>query len=189
MDNDADEFIHYIVDGGTRMDALVNDLLEYSRITSQMKPIEPTDMNAVVRDALHFLAISIHENKAKIHIDMLPVVSVDRLQMTLLFQNLLSNALKFRGGDAPEITISAVRQNEDWVFSVKDNGIGIESDYSEKIFQIFQRLHTREQYPGTGIGLAICRRIVERHDGRIWVESVEGKGSTFFFTIPGEKNG
>ncbi len=188
LGQDADEFIQYIVEGGTRMDSLVNDLLEYSRVTSRTKPFEPTDMTAVVGEALHDLMISIRESKAKIHIDLLPIVSVDRRQAVQVIGNLVSNAIKFRGGDAPEIAIGAMKHGEEWVFSVKDNGIGIEPEYYTKIFQIFQRLHTREQYPGTGIGLALCRRIVERHGGRIWVESTVGKGSTFFFTIPAERN-
>jgi signal transduction histidine kinase len=117
---------------------------------------------------------------------MLPKVSVDRSQMTQVFQNLISNAIKFRGGHRPEIHIGAVRDTNEWVFSVKDNGIGIDPEYTEKIFEIFQRLHIRSEYEGTGIGLAICRRIIERHGGRIWVESEEGKGSVFYFTIPAD---
>ncbi len=187
LDSDADEFIHYIVEGGTRMDALVNDLLEYSRITSHAKPFEPTDMNAVVRDVIRDLSVAVKESGAKIDVDILPKVSVDRLQLMQVFQNLVANAVKFRSGNAPEITIGAVREKEAWVFSVKDNGIGIDPEFSEKIFEIFQRLHSRSDYPGTGIGLAICRRIIERHGGRIWVESKGGEGSTFYFTIPADR--
>ena len=184
LDPDADEFIHYIVDGGIRMDALVNDLLEFSRITSRAKPFEPTDMNAVVGDALRNLSVAIQESGVAVQSDVLPTVSVDRSQMVQVFQNLIANAIKFRGKNHPEIRIGATRQGDEWVFSVSDNGIGIDPAYWDKIFEIFKRLHTREEYPGTGIGLAICRRIVERHGGRIWVESEEGKGSTFFFSLP-----
>lgn len=184
LDPDADEFIHYIVDGGTRMDALVNDLLEFSRITSRAKPFEPTDMNAVVGDALRNLSIATQESGVAIQSDVLPIVSVDRSQMVQVYQNLIANAIKFRGKNHPDIHIGAIRQLDEWVFSVSDNGIGIDPEYWDKIFEIFKRLHTREEYPGTGIGLAICRRIIERHGGRIWVESEEGKGSTFFFSLP-----
>lgn len=184
MGVDADEFIDYIVDGGIRMDALVNDLLEFSRITSKAKPFEPTEMNTVVDEALRNLSFAIRESGVKIQSDTLPSVSVDRSQMVQVYQNLISNAIKFRAEHYPEIHIGAIRRGDEWVFSVSDNGIGIDPAYWERIFEIFKRLHTREQYPGTGIGLAICRRIVERHGGRIWVESEEGKGSTFFFSLP-----
>ncbi|MBP1927606.1 PAS domain S-box-containing protein [Methanolinea mesophila] len=184
LDADADEFIDYVVEGGKRMDALVNDLLEFSRINSRARPLAPTDMNVVVEDALKSLSVSTKESGARIEVGYLPTVPVDRTQIAQVFQNLISNAIKFRGEDVPWIRIGATRKDEFWVFSVRDNGIGIDPDYAETIFEIFKRLHTKEQYPGTGIGLAISRRIVERHGGRIWVESDIGKGSTFAFTIP-----
>ncbi len=184
LDTDADEFIRYIVEGGRKMDALVNDLLEYSRIASRGKPFEPTDMNAVLDEAQKNLSMAIEENKARIEIGILPTVSVDRSQMTLVFQNLLSNAIKFHDRNPPVVSADATRQEDEWEFSVRDNGIGIAPEYHGKIFELFQRLHSRDDYHGTGIGLAICKRVVERHGGRIWVESEPGKGSTFFFTLP-----
>jgi light-regulated signal transduction histidine kinase (bacteriophytochrome) len=129
----------------------------------------------------------IRESGAKIIVEKLPMVNVDSVQMVQLFQNLISNAIKFRSSATPEVHISATRDGDNWRFSVSDNGIGIEPEYSEQIFLIFQRLHTRKEYPGTGIGLAICKKIVERHGGRIWVESQKGSGSTFYFTIPDKK--
>jgi light-regulated signal transduction histidine kinase (bacteriophytochrome) len=184
LDADADEFIGYIVEGGRKMDALVNDLLEFSRITSRGKPFEPTDMNAVLSEVLKSLSVTIRENNVEIEAGMLPIVWVDRSQMALVFQNLVANAIKFREALAPVVAIDATRVRNEWVLSVRDNGIGIDPEYHEKIFELFQRLHSRDEYPGTGIGLAICKRIVERHGGRIWVESQPGEGSTFFFTIP-----
>ncbi len=188
LDTDADEFIHYVVEGGKRMDALVNDLLEFSRINSRAKPLEPTDMNIVVKDALRSLSIAIEESGASIEVEYLPMVPVDRTQMSQVFQNLLSNAIKFRGKNAPLIRIGATRTETEWVFSVQDNGIGIDPSYAETIFEIFKRLHTKEEYPGTGIGLAISRRIIERHGGKIGVKSEIGKGSIFTFTIPADNS-
>ena len=184
LDADADEFINYIVEGGRKMDALVNDLLEYSRVTSRGKPFEPTEMNAVLHEAQDSLSMAIEENKAIIEVGMLPTLSIDRSQMILVFQNLLSNAIKFHDDKGPVVSVSAARNGNEWLFSVRDNGIGIDPEYHGKIFELFQRLHSRYDYHGTGIGLAICKRIIERHGGRIWVESELGKGSTFFFTIP-----
>lgn len=184
LDADADEFIGYIVEGGRKMDALVNDLLEFSRITSRGKPFEPTDMNAVLGEVKKSLSISISEHNAQVTTGPLPTIKVDHSQMVLLFQNLIANAIKFHDDTVPRVSVHAVQRGNEWVFSVKDNGIGIDPEYHEKIFELFQRLHSRHDYPGTGIGLAICKRIVERHGGRIWVESEPGKGSTFSFTIP-----
>jgi signal transduction histidine kinase/DNA-binding response OmpR family regulator len=191
LDADADEFIAYAVDGATRMQALINDLLAYSRVGTRGKPFEPTNCEAILEQALTNLQVAIEENGAALTHDLLPTVMADATQLTQLFQNLIGNAIKFRGEESPHIHISAHRpsaienrQCDEWVFSVRDNGIGIDPEYHERIFMIFQRLHTREEYPGTGIGLAICRKIVERHGGRIWVESQPGKGSTFYFTIP-----
>jgi PAS domain S-box-containing protein len=187
LGTDADEYIGYIVEGGTRMGDLVNDLLDYARVTSTGKAFEPTDMNEAMQEALSNLEVSIQESGARIESGPLPTVLADRSQMNLVFQNLLSNAIKFRKGPAPSIAIGAARQGGDWVFSVRDDGIGIDPEFRDKIFEIFQRLHARTEYSGTGVGLAICKRIVERHGGTIWVESASGTGSTFFFTIPGEQ--
>gem|GEM_PF-5121983 len=187
LDPDADEFIHYIVEGGTRMEMLVNDLLDYSRVTSMAKPLVSIETDNAVNTAIKNLSSAISESKAEISVDPLPVILGDLTQLTLVFQNLLANAIKFRGDKTPVVHIGSVRMGDKWIFSVQDNGIGIDPDYHEKIFEIFQRLHNRGQYSGTGIGLAICKRIIERHGGKIWVESDEGKGSTFYFTIPAER--
>ena len=184
LDPDADEFIGYIVDGARRMDGLINDLLDFSRVASQGRPFAPTDLNSVVENVLHDLSVTIREEGAEVEVGPLPTVMADDSQMAQLFQNLIANAIKFHGDDPMRIEIRAERCDGEYKISVRDNGIGILPEYFEKIFVIFQRLHTRENYEGTGIGLAICRRIVERHGGRLWVESEVGKGSTFFFTIP-----
>lgn len=184
LDPKAHEYIHYAMDGGARLNALINDLLEYSRLDSQSRPSVTVDMNEIVARTLVVLKLQIEENKASIVVDPLPTISADESQMVQLMQNLLNNAIKFHGPDRPQIHISATIGTREWIIGVKDNGIGMSSAHSERIFQMFQRLHTREEYPGTGIGLAIAKKIVERHGGRIWVESEEGKGATFFFTIP-----
>lgn len=184
LDADADECIRYIVEGGTRMDALVNDLLDFSRVSSQGRPFKPTEMNQVVDETLQGLSVTIRESHAKIEVGTLPKATVDRTQMMQVFQNLISNAVKFSGRDDPEIRIDATTGDGEWIFSVRDKGIGIDPQFHNKIFDLFQRLHTGKEYSGTGIGLAICKRIVERHGGRIWVESAEGDGSTFYFTVP-----
>ena len=181
---DADEFIFYAVDGARRMKALISDLLVYSRVGTRGKDYEPTDWVAVFDTATVNLQEAIQESGAKVSRGALPTVMADAPQLTQLFQNLVSNAIKFRSGEAPNIHVSAVRKGDEWVFSVRDNGIGVDPQYHDRIFVIFQRLHTRTEYPGTGVGLAICKRIVERHGGRIWLESELGKGSTFYFTIP-----
>jgi len=184
LDADADEFIAYAVDGARRMQALINDLLAYSRVSSRGKPFEPIDCEVVLDEALANLQMAIEESGAVIAHDPLPTVMADGTQLIQLFQNLIGNAIKFQNGRAPHVHVSTERQAGEWVFSVGDNGIGIDQRYHERVFAIFQRLHTREEYPGTGIGLAICKRIVERHGGRIWVESQSGEGSTFHFAIP-----
>jgi PAS domain S-box-containing protein len=184
LDADADEFIAFAVDGVTRMQQLINDLLAYSRVRTKGREFAPTDGETVLKSALANLQVSITESSATITNDPLPVVLADEGQLVQLFQNLIGNALKFRGKAPPRVHISAERRGLDWLFSVRDQGIGIEPEYAERVFLIFQRLHSRAEYPGTGIGLAICKRIVERHGGRIWVESQPGKGSTFSFTIP-----
>jgi PAS domain S-box-containing protein len=185
LDTDAKEYIGYAVDGVKRMQSLINDLLAYSRVASRAKTFANVDMGDVARQALANVEASTRESGAKIKVANLPTVSGDSVQLTQLLQNLISNALKFHAKDrAPEIKVSAERDGARWRFSVADNGIGIEREYAEKIFVIFQRLHGREQYPGTGIGLAICKKVVERHGGRIWFESTPGAGTTFLFTLP-----
>jgi PAS domain S-box-containing protein len=184
LDDKAKKFIRYAVDGAVRMQLLINDLLAYSRIGTKGKPPELVDAHAVLGEAIKNLAMNINEIKAIITNDGLPTVRADAFQMGQLFQNLISNSLKFRGEERPHIHISSRDEGKKWLFSIKDNGIGIDPQYADKIFVIFQRLHTREEYPGSGIGLAICKKIVERHGGRIWFESELGKGTTFYFTIP-----
>lgn len=188
LDDKARKFIDYAVDGAVRMQRLINDLLAYSRLNTQGKTIDTVDSNAVLDDALRNLTAAIEENRAIVIKDDLPkVVRADATQLNQLFQNLIGNAIKFRGADLPRVHISAFDLDGEWCFSVQDNGIGIEAQYAQKVFAIFQRLHTRQEYPGTGIGLAICNRIVERHGGKMWFESEPGLGSTFHFTLPKEK--
>ncbi len=184
LDADADEFIGYAVDGATRMQNLINDLLAYSRVGAFGKPVEPTDCNHVFEHVVTDLRAAIDDSRAVVAHDPLPTVMADESELAHLFQNLIGNAIKFHGDEQPRVHVSAELNGEDWVFSVRDNGIGIEQQYADRIFRVFQRLHTRDKYSGTGIGLAICKRIVEGHGGRIWLESEPGKGSVFNFTIP-----
>jgi signal transduction histidine kinase len=184
LDPDADDFISFAMDGAIRMWKLINDLLAYSRVGTQVKKLEPTDCETVLKHSLDNLKVAIEENEALITHDPLPTVMGDHLQLGQLFQNLIGNAIKFRGKDPPHIHISASQNGIGWTFSIRDNGIGIAPEYVERIFIIFQRLHNREEYPGTGIGLSICKKIVEQHGGRIWVESELGIGATFYFTLP-----
>jgi len=184
LDEKAKKYIAYAVDGAIRMQRLVNDLLTYSRVSTRGNPIEPTDSHSILGEAIRNLATTIEESKAIVTNEELPMVRADASQLVQLFQNLLANAIKFRGEDFPRVHVSAQDEGCEWVFSVRDNGIGIDRQYADRIFVIFQRLHTRQEYPGTGIGLAVCKRIVERHGGKIWFESEPGKGSTFFFTVP-----
>lgn len=187
LDADADDFIEYAVDGAKRMQVLINDLLEYSRVGTHGKPFESTDCSKVLEKALDNLKVSIQDCNAKIVENKLPVAIADQTQLVQVFQNLIGNAMKFRKGNEPKIVIDSRKQNGEWVFSVKDDGIGIETEFADRIFVIFQRLHNRKEYSGTGIGLAICKKIIERHGGRIWVESAAGEGSTFYFTLPRRK--
>jgi two-component system, chemotaxis family, sensor kinase Cph1 len=184
LDSDAGEFIAFAVDGATRMQTLINDLLAYSRVGSQGKAPEAMEMQDALDVALQNLGAAIEAAGATVTHDPLPHVMADPGQMIQLLQNLIGNAVKFRTEVAPQVHISAHQDGETWVFGVHDNGIGIDAQYVARIFIIFQRLHGRGDYPGTGIGLAICKRIAERHRGRMWVESEPGKGSHFFFTIP-----
>lgn len=184
LDADADDFIAYAVDGAIRMRRLIHDLLTYSRIGTRGEAFEWVNCTSVVERVIANLKVALEESDAIIRYDHLPDLMADPTQLIQLFQNLISNGVKFRSEAIPLITIQAVRQEETWLFSIQDNGIGIDPQYAERIFVIFQRLNNRVDYPGTGIGLAVCKKIVERHAGRIWVQSAPGKGSTFYFTIP-----
>jgi signal transduction histidine kinase len=184
LDGDALEFINFAVDGAERMKALINDLLDYSRIGTRGQAFEPTDLNQVFGKVRVNLNSLIEENSALVAHDELPVVLADQTQMIQLFQNLVANAIKFHDEKIPQVHISAVEKNGEWLFSVTDNGIGIDPQYFDRIFIIFQRLHSKREYQGTGIGLAVCKRIVDRHGGRIWVESNPGEGASFCFTLP-----
>jgi light-regulated signal transduction histidine kinase (bacteriophytochrome) len=188
LDREADEFIGFAVDGATRMQSLINDLLAYSRVGSRGKPFQPVNCAAVVSQALANLASTVEEAHAVVTQDRLPTVPGDAGQLVQLFQNLIANAIKFRGPDLPEIHVTANQTDGGWTFAIRDNGIGIPAEHFDRIFSIFQRLHRRSDYAGTGIGLAICKKIVERHGGRIWVESNPGRGSTFYFTLPEEED-
>lgn len=184
LDSDADDFITFAVDGANRMQALIKDLLAYSRVGTKSKSLEPTSCKTVLDLTLANLQFALEENSARVTHDPLPTVQADQSQLIQLFQNLIANAIKFRGEDSPHVHLAAERHENEWLFSIRDNGTGIDEEYGERIFEIFQRLHGRNDYPGTGIGLAICKKIVERHGGRIWVVSNPGDGSTFYFTLP-----
>jgi light-regulated signal transduction histidine kinase (bacteriophytochrome) len=171
------------------MQRLLNDLLVYSRVTTQAQPLERTDVESVLVQALENLQLAIEEAGATITHDALPTVEADETQLIQLFQNLIGNALKFRGDQLPHVHVAATPQDGRWTFSVRDNGIGIAPDQQERIFEIFQRAHDRSKYAGTGIGLAICKRIVERHGGRIWVESQPETGATFYFSLAAQEGG
>ena len=185
LDERADKYIHYAVDGAKRMQKLIEDLLAYSRVATKGQTPELIDAGMPFSMAMSNLSLAVQESSAVVNTGTFPKIRVDAAQLMLLFQNLIGNALKFhKEGEPPRIHVDIAEGQGEWIFSVKDNGIGIDKKYSEKIFVIFQRLHTREKYPGTGIGLAICKRIVERHGGRIWFESEPGVGTTFYFSIP-----
>lgn len=183
LGSDADEFITFVVDGVARMKSLINDLLEYSRLGRRQHTYKPIGVQDVLKEVVGTLKMSIQECKATVTWTDLPTVASEALSLAQVFQNLIGNAIKFRAEHPPRIHIAAQQSDGVWVFSVADNGIGIDSKHRERIFDVFQRLHTSDKYPGTGIGLAICKKIVEHHGGRIWVEGEPGKGSTFFFTL------
>jgi PAS domain S-box-containing protein len=185
LDETANRYIYYAVDGAKRMQQLIADLLAYSRVNSKELDLRQTECEALVVGAMRNLQAAINESGASVDWDPLPVLWVDQGQLTQLFQNLLGNAIKFgTKGESPRIHVSAADGGAHWVLSVQDNGIGIDPRQAERVFQIFQRLHSRAEYPGTGIGLAVCQKVAERHGGKIWVESAPGVGSTFRFTIP-----
>jgi PAS domain S-box-containing protein len=186
LDPDANDFIQYAVDGAVRMRTLINDLLAYSRIGTRGRPFEQASCQEAIVRAIANLKIAIEESEAVVLYKDLPNLQADQTQLTQLFQNLISNAIKFRSAAPPQIWIEATRQDDAWLFGVQDNGIGIDPQYAERIFVIFQRLNNRVDYAGTGIGLAVCKKIVERHGGKIWVQSELGAGATFYFTIPDE---
>jgi light-regulated signal transduction histidine kinase (bacteriophytochrome) len=167
-----------------RMQQLIQDLLAYSRVSTRTQAFVSIDGNAVLRQAVNNLQVAIAESNATITHDPLPQVNGDKTQWLQLFQNLIANAIKFRREEPPQVHIMAESKDREWLFSVRDNGIGIKPQYLDRIFEIFKRLHTRREFPGTGIGLAMCKKIVERHGGRIWAESQPGVGTTFYFTIP-----
>lgn len=184
LDADADEFIHFIVDGANRMQQLTLDLLAYSRVETGGEDFRAADCEVVFAGAVENLRAAVDESNATILHDALPTVHADPTQLAQLFQNLIGNALKFRNAEPPHVHVFADRGPSEWTFRIQDNGIGIERQHQERIFRMFQRLHPREKFPGTGIGLSLCQRIVERHGGKIWVESEPGRGSTFCFTLP-----
>ena len=183
IDKNGKEFIQFITEGANRMRTLINDLLKYSRIATHTQPLQETNLNDILKTVLSNLQQSIKESNATITYKELPSIFINKSHMIQLFQNLISNALKFKKEIPPKIYIDAIKKENEWIFSVKDNGIGIEKKYFDRIFNIFQRLHSREEYPGSGIGLAICKKIIQRYNGKIWVESKIGEGSTFYFTI------
>jgi light-regulated signal transduction histidine kinase (bacteriophytochrome) len=184
LDNEADEFINYAVSGASRMKLLVNDLVSYLNIQNDEISYRPIPVVNVLKTVLSNLQNSIEMSNAVVTYESLPTLLIDEKQFKLLFQNLIDNSIKFRGRKKPKIHVAAKRTDNEWIFSFKDNGIGIDPKYQDRIFTIFRRLHGGEAYPGTGVGLAVCKKIVEQHGGRIWVESEPGKGSVFYFTIP-----
>ena len=184
FDKEAKEFMDYVVDGSSRMKQLIEDILAYSRIGTRGRELAPVESEAALKRALGSLRGSIEASGATVTYEHLPPVNADAVQLAQLFQNLIGNALKFRGAGAPLVRVSATERADAWEFAVSDNGIGIDPEFFGRIFMVFQRLHGKGEYPGTGIGLAICKKVVDRHGGRIWVESRPGAGSTFFFTLP-----
>ena len=184
LDQEANTFIEFAVDGAKRLDNMINDLIEYSKVTNNKMEFSFIKLENVLNEALISLMVPIKENNAIITYDTLPVVNGNKQLLIQLFQNLIGNAIKYRSQDDPQIHISALKEKDQYLFSVNDNGIGMDSEHINRIFTIFQRLHRNDEYEGTGIGLAIAQKIVYQHGGQIWVESELGKGSTFYFTIP-----
>jgi light-regulated signal transduction histidine kinase (bacteriophytochrome) len=185
LEQDAKEFIHFAIDGAQRMQGMIRDLLTFSRISSQRQPFEKVCMKTVMEHVTLSLAAAIEEKKAHVTFGELPDVLADASQIERLMLNLVSNGIKYQSGEAaPNVSVTAVEQNGEWQFSVQDNGIGIAPKYRERVFGVFARLHSREEYEGTGIGLAICKKIVEQHGGRIWIDSAPEHGSIFRFTLP-----
>ena len=189
LDEKADKYIDYAVDGAKRMQRLINDLLVLSRINTRGRLFEAVNCNDLMEKVLHGLSSTLNEKQAQIKVDdPLPTLEGDHTQLFQLFQNLISNAVKFHGAERPVVKISAKRDNSEWIFSIRDNGIGIDPEFFDRIFVIFQRLHERDAYQGTGIGLSIAKKIVERHGGKIWVESEPGTGSIFYFSLQADKS-
>ena len=188
LDANTREFMGYAVDGALRMQTLIDDILTYSRVSTRAEPLAPVDSGAALTKALEHLAMRIAETGAKVDAQPLPVVMADQAQLVQLFQNLIANAIKFCKDRAPRVRVEAVRAAGRWRFTVSDNGIGIAPEYRGQLFVVFKRLHTRREYPGTGIGLAICKRIVERHGGEIGIDSAAEGGAVFWFTLPEEKS-
>ncbi|BAI91873.1 response regulator [Arthrospira platensis NCB002] len=185
LEEEAEEYVLPILDEGMRLQELIKNLLHYSRVGTKQAAFEATDCNIVLGETLSNLSLAIQESGATITSEKLPIVFGDRLQLGQLFQNLIANAVKYhRPGIPPKITVSVMPKNQNWQFGIHDNGIGIPADKTQRIFQIFQRLHTHQEYPGNGIGLAICRKIIDRHRGEIWVESDLDVGTSFYFTLP-----
>jgi hypothetical protein len=189
LDESGREWMGFIVEATVRMQSLINDLLMYSRVGTLEKALSLTDISKVMTGVLVDIGSLVEQTGAKITTATLPTVMGDQVQLTQLFQNLIGNAIKYRGESVPVVDIDVKCSKGFWTFSIKDNGIGMESKYYERVFMIFQRLHTRSKYQGTGMGLALCKRIVERHGGKIWVESEPDKGSTFYFTLPAMAKG
>ncbi len=189
LDQDANEFIGFAVDGAKRLNEMIDDLLEFSKVTRKEIEYSKVDINKVLKQTKMYLKIAIEDNNAEINYNILPIIYGDEMLMVLLFQNIIGNSIKYRSEKIPKIDISATKQSNNYLFAIKDNGIGMSSEHLERIFTIFQRLHTKDKYEGTGIGLAIAQKIVTQHRGKIWAESELGEGTTFYFTIPLKING
>ena len=186
LDDEGKKYIRYATDGAKRMQALIDDLLAYSRVGRAQLPPQPVDLNVVMGVVRDNLASFLEESAGLLEVGDLPTVAGNRTLFVQLLQNLVANAIKFRGDKPPLICVSCQHRDDELVIAVEDNGIGIAPQYHDRIFQVFQRLHSRGEYEGTGIGLAVCKKIVEQHGGRIWVESEPGQGTTFYFTLPQE---